>query len=465
MINKVLNYVTSNKILTDGDSVLLGVSGGADSICLLSILNQLKTELNLHLSVVHINHHIRGGEADKDALFVKSVCSKMGIDFRLKEIDVKQLAVHTATSEEEAGRNARYEIFYRIAEEIGANRIAVAHNLNDNSETILFHLFRGTGIRGLTGIPVQRDMIIRPLLCCSREEIEHYLLTNKIKYRVDSTNHDTKYSRNKIRLELLPYIRENINEKAEYNIVNAAKNLNMVNDYMEQQIKEASRQYVKGDTLLGEGFGIHEALLCGVIRLLIKKECGKLKDITHKHIDAVIALKDMPVSKKVNLPYGLTAERTYEGIKVTQNIDIKKNFNGTRNKKESLFKEEILIRDGEIMTNPTIHATMECNGLKREDIKELPYTKWFDYDKINRLTLRTRREGDFFTIGVNGGKKKLKDYMIDEKIPRDKRDEVLLVADGSHIVWIVGYRISSYYKVTDETKKILRLDFTEVVNL
>ncbi len=448
MVNKVLDFIKKNKILEYGDSVLLGVSGGADSICMLYVLNEIKPSFSLTLHVVHVNHLIRGQEAQKDADYVQSTCKKMGIPCTLIQADVPAMVRESGMSEEEAGRKARYKIFYQEALRCGANKISVAHNLNDNSETILFHLFRGSGIKGLMGIPVKRDMIIRPLLCCTRQEIEDYLNKNKIVYCTDKTNTETEYSRNKIRIDIFPYIKKNINQRAEYNIVNAAGNLREIYDYMEQEAAKAYKKYVKDGCLLEKSFALHPALLNMIIRMMIEKTAGKLKDITRVHVMSVMELRNAEVSKYVNLPYNLVAKRTYTGIKIEKNIP----------GKSKKIKQPLII-NGKICNNRKVEITLETKQNNIGNIPQLVYTKWFDYDKIHELTLRNRQEGDYIVIDDLGRRKKLKDYFINEKVPRDQRDNILLLADGSHIVWIIGYRISSYYKVTESTSNIIKVTF------
>lgn len=450
MIHKVFDFIKQNRILEDGDSVLLGVSGGADSVCMLYVLDALKDKMSLKLSVVHINHMIRGEAALRDADYVKEICDGLGISFQQIDIDVPTMAKNSGMSEEEAGRQARYETFERIAEECNINKIAVAHNLNDDSETILFHLFRGTGIKGLTGIPVKRDKIIRPLLCCTRAEIEGYLKEKNIRYCTDATNVQTDYTRNKIRLEVLPYIKENINQKAEYNIVNAAENLEEVLDYMDGEVEKAYKKYVNGNILSDESFSLHPAIFHMLVRKMIEQQAGKLKDITKTHIQAVEKLKDMEVSKKINLPYQLIAERTYQGIVIKTNLE---------EKVEQI--RETLFTNGKICNNNIVEISQERKTFDIENIPELVYTKWFDCDKINELTLRNRQKGDYIIIDDSGRRKKLKDYFIDEKVPREERDKILLIADGSSIVWIIGYRISAHYKVTNSTTNIIKINYKE----
>lgn len=449
MVNKVLKFVKENEILKYGDSVILGVSGGADSICMLYVLNELKPVLNLTLNVVHVNHHIRGEEAQRDADFVKDICERLEIGFNQIDADIPKEVEMTGMSEEEAGRKARYEAFSIEAAEKGANKIAVAHNLNDNSETILFNLFRGTGIKGLTGIPIRREMIVRPLICCTRQEIEDYLKSVGIAFCTDETNNTTEYSRNKIRIDVLPYIKDNINEKAEYNIVNAAENLSEIYDFLNKEAKKAYDVYVKGNIFINEGFKLHSALQNEIVRHMIYNQVGKLKDITKTHIKSVVSLSNMSVSKSISLPYGLTAVRVYDGIQ------IKKDEENHNYKTIS----ETLIKDGEFYSSNKIEITMETEGFNIENIKELVYTKWFDCDKIHALALRNRQKGDYIVINNNGGRKKLKDYFIDEKVPKEERDNILLLADGSHVVWVIGYRISSFYKVTNDTTHVIKVTY------
>lgn len=469
MISKVLEFVKRNKILEYGDSVILGVSGGADSICMLYILCRIQNILGLTLNVVHVNHHIRGEEAQRDADFVKDTCRKLGVSCVQIDADVPDIAKKNAVSEEEAGRQVRYQAFYEMAAKMEAGKIAVAHNLNDNSETVLFNLFRGTGIKGLTGIPVTREKIIRPLLCCTRQEIENYLSSENIPFCNDSTNITTEYSRNKIRLELLPYIKENINQKAEYNIVNAAENLGEISDFLDKEAKKAYDEYVKDNIFLKDGFRLHPALQNQIIRMMIEKQAGRLKDITRAHIISVRNLENMSVSKSVNLPYNLIAARTYNGISIkTKDIKERKKLaenillkNGRTHNDEKI---EISIQlSEEVSVKFFIETLTKTNDFNMKNMEELVYTKWLDYDKIQGLALRNRQEGDYIIIDDKGSRKKLKDYFINEKIPRDKRDEILLLADGNHVVWIVGYRISSYYKITDSTSHIIKITYKETI--
>ena len=451
MKKKVLDFIRKNKLVKKGNSVVLGVSGGADSICMLKILSDLQKRLGISMYVLHINHQIRGEEADEDAAFVKKICTKFKVPHRIINVDVPALAEAEGLSVEETGRYIRYDEFSKYAYEVGATKIAVAHNSNDNAETVLMNLARGTGIKGLGGIPPKREMedangniveVIRPILCLSRKEIEQYLKENEIEYRNDSTNDSTDYTRNKIRLEIMPIL-ENINDNAMQNITNASNELADTSEYIEKDVDEAYDEYVSEENgklfLSDESFAIDPIVLTGVIRKMIENTAGKLKDITRIHVGDVVSLSDKQVGKKVDLPYSIVAEREYEGISISTEDNKSDEEKDTR---------EVVI-------------AFEEDGFDVANIEELKHTKWLDYDKINDVVVRTRQKGDYIVIDADGSKKKLKKYFIDEKIPRRERDQVLVVADGNHVLWVVGYRISEAVKVTPDTKKIIRLEFKE----
>ena len=451
MKKKVLDFIRKNKLVKKGNSVVLGVSGGTDSICMLKILSDLQKRLGISMYVLHINHQIRGEEADEDAAFVKKICTKFKVPHRIINVDVPALAEAEGLSVEETGRYIRYDEFSKYAYEVGATKIAVAHNSNDNAETVLMNLARGTGIKGLGGIPPKREMedangniveVIRPILCLSRKEIEQYLKENEIEYRNDSTNDSTDYTRNKIRLEIMPIL-ENINDNAMQNITNASNELADTSEYIEKDVDEAYDEYVSEENgklfLSDESFAIDPIVLTGVIRKMIENTAGKLKDITRIHVGDVVSLSDKQVGKKVDLPYSIVAEREYEGISISTEDNKSDEEKDTR---------EVVI-------------AFEEDGFDVANIEELKHTKWLDYDKINDVVVRTRQKGDYIVIDADGSKKKLKKYFIDEKIPRRERDQVLVVADGNHVLWVVGYRISEAVKVTPDTKKIIRLEFKE----
>lgn len=239
MIKKVLKTIEENNLIENGDKIVLGVSGGPDSISMLHILNEIKSKkmIDFEIVVAHINHMIRK-EAKEDEEYVKNFCKKINIDFYSKSIDVRKLANNSKIGTEEAGREVRYQFFDEIMEKTGANKIAIAHNKNDKVETILMNEFRGTGISGLKGIEVKRGKYIRPIIECEREEIEKYCEENNLNPKIDKTNSENIYTRNKIRNVLIPYIKKEFNP----NIINTINRLSELvteeQEYIEEQVKK-----------------------------------------------------------------------------------------------------------------------------------------------------------------------------------------------------------------------------------
>jgi tRNA(Ile)-lysidine synthase len=454
MVDKVLNTIKKFNMINKGDNLLIGVSGGADSICLLHILDKLKQELEIDIHVVHVQHGIRGKEADEDAKFVENLCLEKGIKFNVYYFDVKKLAKESKLSEEEMGRKVRYQVFKEASTQFDANKIVLAHHMNDNAETIIINLLRGTGIKGMGGIRPVRDNIIRPLIECSRLEIENYCLNNHIEYRNDYTNNMEIYTRNKIRHTVIPYIQNNFNQNFIGNIVNTASIFrsedefieNIVIDYMKNIVKANTKEYIIDLDRFME-------LDIVIKRRLIRQILGQirsLKDIEYKHINQIVQLADKQVSKRINLPKGLIAKKTYNSIVIK--------FLGEN--KDKLIDYEIKDLSPIYINELDKHIEFKLIKDKKNNIPKNLYTKWFDYDKIKyNLKVRSRESGDIIAIKGINGTKKLKKFYIDCKIPKEDRDTIPLLADGQNIIWIIGYRISEEYKVTTSTKNILEVRY------
>lgn len=462
MINKVRSFVTKHNMLTLGDRIVVGVSGGADSICLFYMLLELSEEYKLTLFVVHVNHGIRKQEASHDEMFVEELCKNYSVPFTLVTRDVPAIAKAEGLGEEEAGRNARYEAFYNCYKENNCTKIAVAHNKNDNAETFLFNLFRGSGITGLTGIPPTRDAIIRPLLCLEREEIEEYLEQDQIPYVIDYTNLTDDYSRNKIRNNILTYAKKEINNKAIEHITSSVIMLNEIDDFIKKSVNKTYNEIVKEEKNnkeirieLEEFNKLDIVIQKELIRKVIKKLSGRLKDIDSSHIQVVIGLTKKQVGKENHLPYDIIVIKGYNNL-IFREVE----KNNRQHSNYSLKPINLSIPCN--MYIPEINYTIDIRVIDNEKGITFPsktYTKWFDYDKIsNSLLLRSRQEGDIIQINNKGGTKKLKDLFIDEKIPKEKRNRIPLIADGSHIVWVIGGRISEAYKISDNTKTIMEIN-------
>ena len=456
LVEKVSEYMQQNHMVEEGQKIVVGVSGGADSMGLLFVLSELAEYFHLSLAVVHVNHGLRGKAADGDQSYVEQVCREQKIPCYSFHVDLKRFAKKEGMSEEEAGRYYRYQCFEKVRREISAQRIAVAHQREDVCETVLFNLFRGTGLRGLSGIPPVRDVIIRPLLCAGRQEIEAYRQERGIGWRTDETNLTDLYARNRIRHAILPYAREYINAAAGQHIQETAGLLKDIADYLDRQgeaafdlCAEVGRQ--ASVTIHHETFLTFDIVIQReVIRRAISVAAGQLKDVDREHIEMIRALMDKYVGRRCHLPGQLQAVRTYDGI-------IIKKENASAETVKEAFCMDVRAPGKFVIPGPG----MEIELSHREDYEneEIPinrYTKWFDYDRIkNGLTVRTRENGDFITLDGQGHRKLLKRWMIDEKIPREQRESMLLLADGNHILWIMGYRISDNYKVTDATKRVV----------
>ena len=331
----------------------------------------------------------------------------------VSHINMVQLAQEMKCSEEEAGRIARYEIFEKILVKENGNKIAIAHNLNDNCETILFNLCRGTGIKGLSGIRASRDSIIRPIMCLTRGEIEEYLDRNNIAFRTDSTNLEDDYTRNRLRHHVISYIEENINSNAAVNIVKAGNDLSEIEEYLEMETEKQISGYVIIDEeaclIKDEVIQCHTVIQKRIIRSMINLLSGRLKDITRSHVESVLELFEKNTGRKVELPYQIVAKRDYKGVSLAVSSKEDKDS-------ENDFSDAVIYKEGKVYFNKYITAIMETDKSFDQNVPELVYTKWIDCDMIkDGLVVRKRQPGDYLSIDNQGNTKKLKDYFINEK--------------------------------------------------
>lgn len=452
MLERVRAFAGEYEMIQRGGKVIAGVSGGPDSVCLLFLLKELCGEREASLYAVHVHHGLRGREADEDEAFVRELCAREQIPLRIFSFDVRQRAAREKLSLEEAGRLCRYEAFREEAARLGGGRIAVAHHMDDQAETVLFHLFRGTGIRGLCGMEPVRGEIIRPLLCVRRDEILEWLEKRGLSWRTDSSNESTEYMRNRIRGELLPYVREHINSQADRHVAETARELLETEEFLERKTEEAFRLCVRAEE---EGCFLFHSGFCHldpVIRRRLLRRCmeetGGLRDVERVHIRMLEELMERQIGSRVDLPGSRSARREYQGIWLE-----KKRMNG-----EGLAAVPVKEIPGMLEDGGCIWSFSLEKAQKDQIIPQKTYTKWFDYDKIKKyLEIRGRAPGDYLEINREHGRKKLKAYLVDEKISSRERERLRLLADGSHIVWIPGYRISERYKVTENTERILKV--------
>lgn len=463
-------YIREHGMIRRDDVVITGVSGGADSVCLLFVLCALRERMGFRVSACHVNHGLRGAEADADEAFVRTLCEELGVECRFFHADVELIARNRKQSCEEAGRAVRREAFETMCRENGGTKIATAHHQNDNAETVLWNMARGTGLKGLCGIRPAAGRWIRPLLCLTRGEAEGYLKELGIRWREDATNAEDDYTRNRIRHHILPELEAQVNRAGTRHLNELSCQAREVWDYLEHGVDQAWENCVQtresgGLRIMEKEFRQeHPAVQKQLLHRCIGYVRGQEQDIGAVHVSALEELFGRQCGRSLDLGGGVMAERGYEGVELRRGIRT-----GGRQRTDPSGAEECfgLKIPGETLL-PSRGWKITCRFIEDGDMeaaKEFPqksYTKWIDYDIIKcTLCARTRRGGDCITLDENGSRQKLKSYFINEKIPREDRDKMLLIADGEHIVWIPGRRLSRAYHVSSTTKKILEINITE----
>lgn len=459
---KTKRFIEKHQMFTVGAGVLVALSGGADSVALLRVLCSLRDGMGLRLAALHVHHGIRE-EAQRDACFCSKLCEECQVEFYCEYADVPAIAEEQGLSVEEAGRKVRYALFEQYKEKLKLDVIAVAHHQNDTAETMLFQLFRGSGLKGLAGIPIRRGDIIRPLMGVTRNEIEEYLQSIGQSYVTDETNLSDAYTRNKIRHHILP-LAEEVSTGAIEHMVSAAGQLREIADYLDAQATEFIREHGSFQDTGEDAYPqrkelclsvpaickAHPALQKAVIMKAIEVILNGRKDITEKHVEAILGLLEKEGEKSIDLTGDSVVIKCYERLifKWAETVEEKEAFREIKIEPNQTY----FLPDGSILETKLIFL----NNL--ENIPKNDCTKWFDYDKIiGTLILRGREKGDYLTIRDDGARKSLQDYLVNEKVPRAMRDNLLVLADGHHIVWVLGKRISAYYKVTAQTQRILQI--------
>jgi tRNA(Ile)-lysidine synthase len=457
LIESVLKTIKKHTMFNKGDKVIVAVSGGPDSICLLHVLYSLKKQLNIELCAAHVNHCLRGDESDKDEIYVKKFCENLNIEFRSKSVDINKIVETQNISCESAGRNARYDFFNSLKEELNAQKIAIAHNSNDQAETVLMRIMRGTGLEGLVGIkPVRDNIFVRPLINSTRQEIEEYCFRENIKPRIDKTNLETIYSRNKVRLQLIPYIQENFNKDIIKVLNRLSNTIKIDNEYLEKVGKEKFKRYcdIQREKVIisKEAFFENDAIITRIIRKALCTITGNLNNFEKVHIYDIINIQSKCTGKNIDLPNHITVNNRYGDIHISKKIE--------KTKKNDNDNEEYFIHKGiNDISKYKLQVTIRSvNEKEKIDFRNNKLIKYFDFDKLgNKITIRHRKEGDrFVPLGMSGSKK-LKDFFMDEKICKEYRDQIPIICFDNEIGWIVGYRVSELFKVDENTKNILEI--------
>ena len=436
ILEKVIKKIKDKNLIVKNDKIIVGCSGGPDSIFLLEVLLKIKEEYNLEIFLVHINHLFRGKEAERDENFVKSLGEKFNLQVFVKRKSMEQMAKEEKITLEEAGREIRYSFFDEVMEKTGGNKIALAHNLDDQIETFLFRLIRGTSLEGLEGINETRDnKYIRPINEVYKKDIMNFLNENNISYMIDSTNLENDYTRNSIRLDLIPFIEEKYNPKFKEKIGNLLKEIREVNNISEPDYsKYIFDNVLKADELKKE----KSDYIKGKIINFYLNENGV--ETTRRKIEGVIKILFSGGSKKIKLDKDCTLIKEYDKIFVV---------NGKKTKKE-VKETEIIIPDEKEFGEYIISAFKE--NKKRDKNSDEFVTNLKEGDK---LFIRSRANGDkILPIGMENYKK-VKDIMINSKIPKEERDEIPVITCENEIVWVAGIRKSKKFISEKENENIV----------
>lgn len=449
MKNKIHEAIKRYNMIRRGDRILAALSGGADSVTLLHYLFIYKDILGITVEAAHVNHMLRGKEADRDELFCRSLCEDMGIKLHVKRADVRKIAKDKGLSEELCGRNIRYEFFDEIVNNSGM-KIATAHTLSDSIETMIFNLARGTGLKGLCGIPPVRKNIIRPLINCYRSDIENYCKEHNLDYVTDSTNLEDDYSRNFIRHNILPQLK-NINIEADKAIGRTIGWLRDDENYLSSMAGDMLEKIKIDDNK----YDIHDLIDCPVpikrrvIAKILNNSCG---NISSEHILELENLLNKTGS--VNLPKDLKA-KVKDGFLIitSQNEDI----NNSARFNECIIKQGESIQFGEKTIYLQNLSIKDYNYLKF--INKKLFYNCFDCDMIyGDYKCRTRLDGDYYHPVLKGCGKSLKKLFNELKISKEERTKRLILCDNNGIIWVEGIGIDERVKITDKTKNIVLIN-------
>ena len=454
-VQRVYRFILEHHMIQPEETVLVGVSGGVDSLALLHCLHVLRHEFNCSLHVAHLDHGIRPDSA-ADAEFVRKQSDQLNLPVSVERIDVPQLMRHDKLSTETAARNARYHFYESLSDRIGATKIALGHHRGDQAETVLMHLLRGAGSIGLKGmLPVRDGKFIRPLLNSSRAEIEAFGTELSLQPQKDSTNRESNCLRNRIRLELIPLLEQSYNPNLQNTLNQTAELLRVESDYLEGIAGEAfeacrEKSDVTDVVVLNRHTFLqhHLAVRLRILRCAIGEISGGMRSFYFNHFAAMLKLiEGESPNASLNLPDNLRLQRAYNQLKFHKLVAVPHEF-----------EYEVVVPG---TTNlPVLNARLIAT-IEASQPPKLPDGKFhavFDGLKFP-LKLRNRRDGDRFQPFGMHGSKKVKDFLIDSKVPRHERDHVPILVSGEEIVWVVGHRTSERFKVGGETKRYVYLAY------
>jgi tRNA(Ile)-lysidine synthase len=504
--SKVLDFIQLHSLIPRKEIVVVGVSGGADSVCLLHVLAKWRKGLGIKLHIAHLNHQLRGAESEADAEYVSNLAGSLGIPSTIDRQNVAAYRVQRNCSIEEAARELRYAFLARVAREVGAHRIAIGHTRDDQVETILMHILRGTGITGLCGLapcsPMAYDsqgtslraealsvakgqrsnlLVIRPLLDITREETASYCQEHQLAPRIDSSNLSLSFFRNRLRLHLLPLLRQ-YNPSVDQALLRLADIAKEDNAFIEQQAAgvwdEVARQennaiYLDKKQIASLPIALQRHLL----RVAVTRLVGDIRDIEANHIEAARSLLNKPASKRISLPHGLICHGGYDELVIASDLPAKAWQAGARQSQLPLCPFPPLPGEFPLkVPGQTVFpgwkviasivrervASLSLRGALStgERTSQSNLVAHFDLQKTGmKLFVRQRQPGDRFQPLGMSMPKKLYEFMVDAKIPHSWRSHIPIVCSPQQIIWVVGWRIDDGVKTTEASKEILRLEF------
>lgn len=448
-------HLRSADLVHRGESVLLAVSGGIDSMVMLHLFASIRPKWRLQLTVVHVNHQLRGEESLGDEEFVREQCASMNIPIVVERVDTYEHAALHRLSKQEAARNLRYGSFERVRRQVNGSSVATAHQADDNAETVLLNALRGSGVRGLAGIPMRRDPgnIIRPLLSVRRQEIEEYAALHGIRFRSDSSNDSMEYRRNYLRRAVIPVIESS----TEFDFVGSLNRLARLMRQLDGLLTTEVRQIMPGvltqskpgeyslhiSRLRGKPEYLQEALVLELLRRL-GVEAEALK------VNQVLELCDLTTGSQVQLSKDLHAYRDRDHLLFVMP------------RHEPHLHQEVTLGGSYALQD--FRFTLSDPMLRPPALDSARSVEFVDAGKLGtRLLLRSWQDGDWFMPLGMASRKKLSDYFVDEKVPLLQKHRIPILESNGEIVWICGMRLDERYKVTDETRNVVRLEFSPTV--
>lgn len=445
---KVLKFIKDNNLIADGDKILIALSGGPDSVFLLHFFLKYKKKYKIKIGAVHINHQLRGSDSERDEMFCEAICNELNVPLFVKRANVKVIAKRTKSSLELAGRKIRYDFFEKILSSEKFDKIATAHNADDNAETVMLNLIKGAGIKGISGIPVKRGNIVRPVLCLSKSDILKYLDVNKYEYRFDESNLSDEYERNILRNNIIPLIKKNLNPAFDDAVLNSALNFQRLNLFVEKLLSELKTKIsVKKGKLISIPTSLindkDEFLITQLIKNLVDENLNVKSELSD--VNKIISLKSKQVGKSEELSGNLIVFRERNAIIISR-----KKISSDKNGKVLTINTSVKIGD----------KTFSVSSVSKDSIL-MGKSKNIEYisgDNVSgEFIVRKWKSGDkFYPLGLNGTKK-LSDYLTEIKIDSLTKKDQLVLLNNDKIVWVIGHRIDDRFKITDNTKKVLKL--------